>query len=447
MKRYNTLLLLSLTALVTSCNFAPRYHRPKYLVPCTWRTPIDYPCPECPDTLWWEQFNDPVLNQLIETALLNNQSIKVAAANVMEFFYQYGIARSALYPQIDLGAQFERQRSSAAFSKPPLIENIYETAFTLTWDLDLWGKIRNLTEAAYLEFLEQVENRRNVVLTLVTNLANAYVVLLSLDKQLVIGKRTLEAREYELKISKISFDQGFVSEMEVKQAESEVYSALAAIEILEILIPQQENLISVLLGQNPGPIPRGGTIDDLNLPKQLPAMIPAEVLNQRPDIIAAEQAILAAGANIGAARALFFPDITLTGTYGAESMELRDLLNFPNRIWNYTVAAAQIIFDGGRIYSNLKEQEAVWCAALHSYILTIQTAFEQVDNALIDHVMTLKVLETRRKRVAVLKDYFHFASIRFQNGESDYLTVLDAERNLFETELDEVSSQQERLLL
>ncbi len=386
--KFKPLIFLTLLGALTACNFAPIYERPPYELPCGWRVPIAEPCPECVNMPWWQQFEDPVLNQMIELALLRNQDIKIAASRVLEFFFQYGIARADLFPQIEALASFERQKFSAAFASPPLFENEYSLLLTLSYDLDFWGRLSNLTEAAYLDFLGSIEARRNVVLTLVSNVATSYVTLLRLDKQLEISEKTVKIREKELHFAQIRYDQGLVSEMEVKQADQELQAAVVAVYLLQILIPQQENLLSVLLGQNPGPLVRGQKIDGLKLPSQLPASLPADLLEQRPDIIQAEQALIAAGARIGAARALFFPDITLTAEYGGQSMELRHLLDLPNRIWNYTIQAAQIVFDGGRIYSELKQNEAIWREKLHTYILALQTAFQEVDDALIDHVMT-----------------------------------------------------------
>lgn len=434
-------IVLCFLGLATGCNLAPKYVRPCYEYPLGWRQPIGEPCPECVNMPWWEQFGDPVLNQMIELALLNNQDVKVAASRVLEFFFRYGIVRADLFPQVEALASFERSKSSADFSSPPLFENQYNLLLNLSYDLDFWGRLSNLTEAAFVDFLASIEARRNVVLTLVTNVANAYVTLRQYDKQLEISIATLKSRENEVKLARIRFEQGLVSEMDVKQALSEFEAAVAAVHILEILIPQQENLLSVLLGQNPGPLVRGKDLYDLKLPSRLPASLPSEVILQRPDVIEAEQAIIAAGARIGAARALFFPDITLTGQYGAQSMQLGDLFNVPNRIWNYTVSAMQIVFDGGRIYSELKEAEAVRCEALHNYIKSMQTAFQEVNDALVDHEETQLVLQARKRRVEALEGYYKFAQLRYANGESDYLTVLDAERSLFQTQLDEADSQ------
>jgi multidrug efflux system outer membrane protein len=440
MKKARCVILCSL-GLLSGCNLAPKYVRPCYEYPLGWRQPIAEPCPDCVNMKWWEQFQDPVLNQMIELALLNNQDVKIAASRVLEFFFRYGVARADLFPQVEALASFERSKSSAAFSSPPLFENQYNLLLNLSYDLDFWGRLSNLTEAAFVDFLASIEARRNVVLTLVANVANGYLTLRQYDKQLEISQETVKSRESELKFARIRFEQGLVSEMDVKQALSEVEAAIAAVHILEIQIPQQENLLSVLLGQNPGPLVRGKDLYDLKLPSQLPASLPSEVILQRPDVIEAEQALIAAGARIGAARALFFPAITLTSQYGGQSMELGDLFNIPNRIWNYTVSAAQIVFDGGRIYSDLKESEAVRCEALHAYIKTMQTAFQDVNDALVDHQETQLVLKARKRRVEALESYYKFAQMRYQNGENDFLTVLDAERNLFQTQLDEAESQ------
>jgi outer membrane protein, multidrug efflux system len=311
--------------LLAGCMVGPDYERPAVDAPGAFRFE-DKAVPNLADTRWWEQFQDPALNGLIQTALEQNRDIQIAAARVEEFLGRFGVTRAQLFPQVGLQGQGGRQEvsSSVANALPPGSTNPY-SSFALdlgvSWELDLWGKLRRATEAARAELLASEENRLTVILSLTSAVATSYVTLIDFDRQLAIAKRTAASREEYYRIFKLRFEGGVVSQVELEQARSEYELALATIPSLEKLIGQQENALSVLLGRNPGPIVRDRAIDKLVLP-QVPAGLPSELLERRPDLRQAEQTLIAANARIGVAKAQFFPSISLTALFGAASASL-----------------------------------------------------------------------------------------------------------------------------
>lgn len=440
------LLLLSLLLISTSCNFKPKYCRPEVDQFCTWRFDNGCTKDESINIRWWEQFNDPILNALILTALDNNQDLQVAKARVLEFYAKFRIVASQLYPQVALDGSYLREELTNAISYAPLlpstrVNNLYNLAFMLSYELDVWGQLANETEAAVAEFLSQVEVRRTVVLTLVSAVASAYVTLRQFDNQLDISKKTYATRVESLKLSTLRFEVGLVSEMEVKQAQSQADEALAQVKRYEELIPQQENLISVLLGAPPQDILRGPTLAHYEPLPCVPAGIPSDVLRNRPDILNAELQMVAANANIGVARAAFFPSFTLTGLYGAESTSLRTFFQDVARTWNIGLGFTEPLLTGWRLDYQLREAEAVAMETIHGYQQTVLTAFKEVEDALIANKMTKEIVVVQTDQVAALSDYYKLAMLRYENGQNDYLTVLDAERALFRVQLDLAEAQ------
>ena len=306
----------------------PNYQRPAVDTPETWRFE-EKEVKDIVNTQWWEQFNDPVLNELITIALQENKDVKIAAAVIEEFMGRYGVIRAPLYPQIGAGASVGRDRATEEGPSPlsRAVENPannYQVFLNASWEIDLWGKLRRATEAARADLLSTEEARRTVILSLVTSVAGAYINLRDLDKQLEIAKQTAKAREDSYKLFKLRFEGGVISELELNQVKSEYEAALAAIPVIEKTITQQENALSVLLGRNPGAIQRGKTVDELVLPA-IPAGLPSDLLVNRPDIRQAEQDLISANAQIGVARAQYYPSISLTGLFGWASTDLSDL--------------------------------------------------------------------------------------------------------------------------
>ena len=432
-------LLSLLTVIFCGCMMGPNYQRPPVDTPQTWRFE-DKEAKDVANTVWWGQFDDPVLDDLIRTALRENKDVKIAAARVEQFAGLYGTTRAALFPQIDAAASAGRQRSSELIGLSPgegqinTTFNSYEINLNGSWEIDFWGKLRRATEAARANLLSTEEARRSVILTLVSSVANSYINLLDLDKQLVLTKRTSENYKESYDLFTLRFQHGIVSEMEVSQAKSQYEEAAANIPLFEKTIAQQENSLSVLLGRNPGPVPRGKTIDKLTLPA-VPAGLPSDILAARPDIRRAEQDLIAANANIGAAKALYFPTISLTGLFGWASNDLSDLFKGPAKTWSWAVPVSAPIFTGGSIAGQVKSAEAVQKEAVVTYQQSIQTAFREVEDALVDQKRTKEQIASQSAEVAALRDYVRLARDRYDNGYTSYLEVLYSESKLYSAEL------------
>jgi len=436
--------------MLTSCMMGPNYKRPEVDTPQTWRFE-DEKAKDVANTAWWEQFNDPALNDLINTALKENKDIKIAAARVEEFIGRYGTTRAALFPQIGAGAAYGRQRVSELTGPSPLADvpgpnqpnptfNSSELFLNAAWEIDLWGKLRRATEAARAEMLSTEEARRSVILTLVTSVANSYINLRDFDKQLELTRQTAKSYKESYDLFSLRFKYGIVSQIEVSQAKSQYEQALSNIPFFEKLIAQQENAISVLLGRNPGPIARGRTIDEFMFPA-VPAGLPSDILTNRPDIRQAEQNLIAANANIGVAKSLYFPTISLTGMLGWASNDLSDLFKGPAKMWSWAIPATMPIFTAGAIAGQVKATEALQQQALFNYEKSIQEAFREVDDALVDQKRTREQIEAEVRQLEALREYVRLARLRYDNGYASYLEVLYAENSLYASELTHTQSQ------
>ena len=422
----------------SGCMIGPNYFRPKIDTPVAWRFEVKE-VRDLTNTAWWEQFNDAVLNQLIQTALQENKDLRIATARVDEFLGQYGTTRSNLFPQMGADARAARERVTEKGYAPlsssiDPIHRSYEGIISASWEIDVWGRLRRSTEAACAELLGSEEGRRTVILTLVTAVASSYIELRSLDRQLEIAKSTATSREGSYKLFKMRFEQGIISELELSQVQSQYEEALATIPAFEKFIAQQEDALSILLGENPRAIPRGKNIDQLVLPG-VPAGVPSAVLERRPDILQAEQDLIAANARIGVARSQYFPTISLTGYWGAASAALNDLFSGPSHIWSYAVQSSVPIFTAGGIAGLVTSAKAVQQQTLYRYQQVIQNAFREVDDALIDQQKTGERLQAQARQVEALRTYARIARLRFDEGYTSYIEVLDSERTLFNVEL------------
>ncbi len=436
------ILSLALFSLSACTAVGPDYVRPTVDSPEAWR--VDYAAAaEVANTRWWEQFGDPALNQLIDTALRENKDVRIAAARVEEFAARLDIARSGFYPQIGYNGQASRnQASREVFGGVPSgtgrSYNDYSAILNAGWEIDVWGRIRRATEASRADLLAQDENRRTVILSLVSAVASTYVTLRQLDRQLEVSQDTLATRTEALRLFEIKFKGGVISELELAQVKVEYEQAAAAIPPIERQIALTENALSVLLGHNPESMPRGKRIDALLLPP-VPAGAPSSLLENRPDIRAAEQNLVAANARIGVARAQYFPSISLTGLFGYVSEELDNLLQNSANVWSLGGGALGPIFTGGAITGQVRASEAVQRQALVGYLQTVQAAFREVDDALISVQKSREQLEAEGRRVQALRDYAHLAKLRYDEGYASYIEVLDAQRSLFDAELQYVS--------
>jgi outer membrane protein, multidrug efflux system len=431
---------------VTACMVGPDYVRPTVDTPATFRFE-EREARDLANTAWWEQFEDPVLNDLINVAIAENKDLRIAAARVDEFIGRFGTTRSQLFPQIGYSAAASRDRASERLGTPlpsgvSNPQTTLEALLTASWEIDLWGRIRRLSEAAQADLLANEEARRGVILSLVAAVASSYVNLRDLDKQLDITSRTVKTRQEALDLFELRFKGGVVSQLELAQVRSEYEAALAEIPQLERAMAQTENAISILLGRNPGPILRGRSVDQLAAP-QVPAGLPSDLLERRPDIRQAEQNLVAANARIGAARALYFPTISLTGLLGFASEELSNLFERPARTWSFAGTLIGPIFTAGGIEGTVLQAEAQRDQLLPAYERAIQTAFREVDDALVDNRKSRERLAVQERQVAALADYARLARVRYEGGYTSYLEVVDAERSLFNAQLAHAQTQGE----
>ncbi len=422
-------------AVLAGCAVGPDYHRPNVEIPAKYRYQIDE-VTETANTQWWKQFNDPVLDQLIVDALAGNKDVKIAAANVERAAGVFTSVRSPLFPQIGYQGSGARQRLPDALvtqgDQNP--DSSYQAFATASWEIDLWGRIRRQTESARANLLATEQARRGVLLSLVSSVATTYLNLRAFDEQLEIALRTRDAYAESLRLFELQFQHGVVSEMTVEQARSQYESAVVQITQIEQQIAVTENALSILLGRNPGDIPRGKPIAQVVAPS-IPEGLPSQLLERRPDIAQAEQTLIGANAQIGAAKALYFPTISLTGLFGGVSTDLSDLFKGSSKTWNYAGSIAGPIFAGGGISGQVAQARASQKAALFNYEATIQSAFADVDNALSARQKLSDQLAASERLVSSLKSYARLALLQYNGGYASYLTVLYADQQLFPAEL------------
>jgi len=424
---------IAAVALLSACTVGPDYRRPDIAVPSGWR--ISEPeAAQIANLAWWDEFGDPVLSQLVRSAIANNLDLKIATANVEQAYAQYGITRSDWFPQVNLDGSAVRQRQ---FLPPPFQNNAYNT-FTLdlsaSYEIDLWGRLRRATEAARATVLASEEGRRTVVMTLVSSVANAYIQLRALDKQRDIASDTLASRREVLRLQQLRYEEGVVPESDYRQAESQLRSAAAQLMDLERLVVRQENFISVLLGENPHTIARARTLDELTFPA-IPAALPSAILEQRPDVRQAEQNLIAANADIGVARAAYFPAISLTGVLGVASIDLSNLFTGAARTWSFGGTLTQPIFNAGRIRNQVAQAEAFQRQTLYEYQRSIISAFEDAENALVDRTQFNAARAEQAANVEALRRFRELAEVRYKEGVTIYLELANAEAQLFNAEL------------
>jgi len=438
----NKLTSLLGVAILSGCVVGPDYEKPVADSPETWR--VEYTAAsEISNTRWWQQFQDPVLVELIGTALVENKDVRIAAARMQEFAARIDIVHSGFLPQIGYDNGISRSRTSRqVFDNvgDNQIYNNYTASANLSWELDLWGKIRRREEAATADFLAVKENRRALLLSLVSTVATTYVNLRQLDRQLEISRSTLHTRAEGLRLFRLKFKGGVISELELAQVRTEYEQAAASIPPIQRNIATTENELSILLGKNPGKILRGKTIDQLVLP-EIPSGIPSVVLEQRPDIRAAEQRLISANARIGIAKAEYFPSISLTGLLGFVSTDLGKLLNNSAETWSIGANALGPIYTGGRLSGRVAATEAVQRQALTGYLKAVQNGFREVDDSLVSVQRNREQVLAEKYRVEALENYARLAMLRYNEGYSSYIDVLDAQRELFNAQLQYVNVQ------
>jgi len=422
----------------------PNYKRPAVAVPAAYRgaeTATSMPASPTGassfgDLKWQEVFHDPVLQNLISTALRQNFDLRTAAARILEAEGELAVARSQEFPQVNGTAGAARQKTAPNRILPSFTTSDLQLGGSASWLLDFWGEYRRATEAARANLLATEYGEQAVRVTLVSEVATAYFQLRALDLQLQISESTLKSRQASLKLTQIRQQGGVASLLDVRQAESLVETAETTITDIRRLIAQQEDFISILLGENPASIPRGKPLNQETLAPTIPPGLPSALLERRPDIREAEQELVAANARIGVARAEFFPQIALTASGGTESFELSRLFTGPSGVWTFAGSLMQPIFTGGRLRGNLQAARAQEQEVLFTYQKTVQEAFREVSDALISYQRSREFLTEQQALTQTLADADRLARTRYQGGVTSYLEVLQQEIQYFTAQLD-----------
>jgi multidrug efflux system outer membrane protein len=434
--RYRSLFVLPLVATLAGCALTPDYQRPELDVPRTYDERVSAGA-SVANLPWWELFEDRVLNELITIALAENKDLGVSLARVAEARALVTFTRADQFPFIDVFAGGGRGRDSQDLVPGASTSDHFEASAGLTFELDLWRKLSRATEAARADLLSSEAAYRNVTISLVASVANTYLLLRDLDERLEISRRTVVSRKDSLEIIQARFDKGTVAELDVNQAEVELAIVEAAVAAFERGTAQVENALSVLLGSNPGPIARGLPLERQGLPPDIPVGLPSELLQRRPDVEAAEQALIAETARAGVAEALRYPSFSVTGSFGTASDELTSLNFNEAKAWNLLGGMLAPIFNSGKLKSQAVAQWARTEQALKSYEGTLLRAFQEVEDSLIA-IRTFNAEHAARSRQATAaRNASRLSRARYDGGVVDYLEVLDSERNMFDAELEE----------
>ncbi len=437
--KMRTLLMAGL--LTAGCTLGPDYERPEVPLPEGWREVETSEQESLANTPWWELFQDPELVRLIGIALEENKDLAIAIERIEEARAFYGFQRADLFPKVDLAASASRVRvSEEGISSLPGgddEESLYAVGGTVFWELDFFGRIRRATEAELALVFATEQSRRAVVLALVADVARAYVELRDFDRRLEIARRTLESRDAYVVLARDRFEGELTSELDLRQAEAERHRTASLVHDFERLVTLKENELSALLGRNPGAIPRGTTIGDFAVPPAVPAGLPSALLERRPDVRQAEEVLASSSARIGAAKALLYPNISLTGAFGWESTDLDDLLESSAQSWSIGANLLQPIFNAGQNRRRVEVAESQQRQALYAYERSVLLAFREVEDSLTDLRMSGLRRGSEGERVAAERKVLELAELRYNGGVAAYLEVLDAQRSLFDAELAE----------
>ena len=428
---------IACATMLSGCvTLGPDYQRPDLPLPQAWRTTQ----PEAMDvvnTEWWKGLGDPALDALIVEAIDSNLDLQLATLRVEQFDARLLISRADGRPQIGYEASANRRRYSQ--EQPALLprgvnqyQNAFEVGGNLSWELDLWGRVRRAREAASADLMASEDARHAMMLSVVTSVATSYVQLLALDHQLELARQTQENRRDALALVQTKYQGGAASQLDVARAQAALYDVTGVVPELERQVAELENATSLLLGRNPGPVARG-TLLAVKLPP-VPAGIPADVLVRRPDVMAAEQNLISANARIGVAKAQYFPRISLTALLGQGSNELDNLLQSSATTGLVGAGLLGPIFSGGRIKGDIREAEAVQKQMLVKYQQTIRTALREVEDALVFRTKADEVAAAGAQQLAALRDAERLSDARYQGGQSSYLDVLDAQQDLYEAQ-------------
>lgn len=428
-----------LSGLTAGCMVGPNYHRPAVQMPSSFRdlsqtTQVQAQTASYADLPWWQVFQDSQLQELIRTALKQNYDLQIAAERINQARAQVAVTRSSLFPQVQGNGNFAGGKERNFQTKYNFLNLTADAAF----QLDFFGRLRRSTEAARAELLATEDARQTVILTLVSDVASDYFALLELDLQLQITRETVKTQEDSVKLTTLRVDHGVATKLDVLQAQQTLDTANAQIPDLERQIAQEENAVNILLGNYPQSVSRGRPLVDQPLPPDVPPGLPSALLERRPDIREAEQILVASNAEIGVAKAQFFPQISLTGSGGGafgRSSAFSHLMSSQLGIWSYGANVSQPIFTGGALKGNLKSAESQYQQALLAYRQTIQRAFGDVSDALIGYQKLHEVRIRQEDTVADLQESVRLSNLRYTGGTTTYLEVLDGQRSLFAAEL------------
>jgi NodT family efflux transporter outer membrane factor (OMF) lipoprotein len=441
-------------ACLAGCTLGPKYTRPATPTPPQFRGADPTPGQaSLAQTKWADLFQDDALTKLVITALDQNRDLRIAADRVLEARAQYRITFAGELPSINATGGFNEVRASRIGANrfvPPgisLDSSYTSAAFTLNWELDFFGRLRRMTEAARAQYLATEEGRRGVQTTLIAEVMTDYFQLRELDAELEIARQTEGVGNDGLRLTTVRRDRGAATGLDVRQAEELLYTATAEIAAIERQIGQTENALSALLGGYPGDIARGRNLDELRLPPQAPAGLTSDLIERRPDIRQAEQTLIAANANIGVAKALYFPQISLTGSLGEQSRALSDLFTGPARAWTFSNPIGNVpIFTAGAVRAAVRLSETQKDEVLESYRKAIETGFREVSDALIEYRKDGDQRKQEELLVGALREADRLSRLRYTGGLDSYLQVLDAERNLFQGELTLAQLRRQELL-
>jgi multidrug efflux system outer membrane protein len=447
------LVLLICGASITACApVGPNYKRPELQPPPAYRwADAQQTASSIADVPWWQVFDDPVLQQLLRDAIAHNLDLRAAMARVEEARALSGVARSFRYPDINLQAGYEANQGSRASQPPSALQNVDRTynntsaVVTLAWEADLFGRLRRGEEAAFARYLASEEGRRAVLVTLVSDVASSYFLLRELDLQLEIAKRTLVLNDQTVVYYNDRLNGGVSNRLELNQARANRALTAASIPEIERQIAVLEHAISVLVGRPPSGIPRGATLEEQHTPPQVPVGVPAALLERRPDVVQAERFLVAANADVGAAKALFYPTISLTGSLGAVSGDLADFMKGDSIIWSAGASLLQPIFNGKRIRRNYEAAQARFNEALAIYQQSALNAYREVSDSLVSIQKLAQVRTEQEGGVVALRDASQLSRDRYETGLSTYLEVLIADQQLFQLELQLATTRGDQL--
>jgi len=438
--------------LLTGCVVGPKYKRPPVTVPDSYRGLApdagQQTTASLGDEKWWTVFQDTQLQELIREALSQNYDVRIAASRVLQAQAVLGITRADQFPTITGGASTSNQRLPATRITPAFETSPSQVNLSLFWELDFWGKFRRATEAARADLLATEWGQKAVMSSLVSNVASAYFQLLELDLEMEISRSTLASRRESLRLTEVRAKGGATSMLDVRQSEQLVYTAAANIPDLERRIEQQENLISILLGKNPGPVTRGKSLVENAILPTVPPGLPSSLLARRPDIQSSEQQLIAANARIGVAKAAYFPQITLTAVGGYQSPALTDLFTGPAGLWNFGGQLVQPIFTAGKIRSNVRLAEGQQQESVLFYQQSIQQAFREVADSLVAYRKNQEFRAQQELLTNSAQDATRLSDMRYRGGVTSYLEVLDSNTRYFDAQLTLAQSRlNERLAL